>query len=485
MLGIFQNLQRLISSILLISITVSCATITSRKQYISINSNPTSVPIKVRDTIDLLFSDEPEQKGVTPFFLKIDRSAGISVMYPTETTKGITRAKCGIRWTDMTLGNGLIPLLIFPTAPAVAIGGFIISAGMDLLSGSAYECQDQMIDNFARKPLTSFRCPKVLIYAPPSFIEEDRKHIVDRIKKYKKKLGMTCLSTSEFDFTKGYAAKYRLLEQDPDDFLELSPKVINHIGFETQSDFIAFASIKKTEKKPRIRLDIVDLHKKERVGKYLIDASTRIKERSFTHRVWDFIQNNLSLLPNHIRWSGFSESVKIENTNRDEIASGRPLNPFIPNLRIGNIKHPDLFQIWDYSFDFTTSYGFNRLVFTVNDSYITRNRDMDFLLLNATINFNMTVYTPFGSLGAAFGGGLGWFNPQPRFASKRINKWQRISRFYLTYRYFPLEDFFFSVENEVLQTATPFVDTDQFELKVINLTAVGIGYFLGDFRTLL
>lgn len=390
--------------ILLLFFTLHCATMTSRSQVISIDSEPRGM------NVFLLEDKHEETLGTTPTLLKFPRQPKIHLMLRGKS-KTQMDIQCNFRWAT-TLGGNLIFFYFWPLA-----------VGIDYFSGNAYDCPLQNKLETLKSPAQTgvaalepsknkSTCKNYLLVYPTGTSREEIKAIWFQWRK----LNVSgCNSLVPTQNTIESVENFGISSDV--EFAELENKInIYQASFENKvTDLVYIRTSGITTNKPGIYFTTVDLHtaaeSEEKELKIDSSVDKEILESTATDDVKKFavkaMPNSLSIAPL------YSSLVDIKAA--DNIVSKDRLNSnsasLISNWNFRNIVHPTQFSEWDHLLLYSPSFSFFRVKQTNSYNYAQNPEptpiEYSFEKYSGVITYDIESYihTPIGTYGTALGMG--------------------------------------------------------------------------------
>lgn len=382
-----------------------CATIVSREQVISIDSDIRGAKVSLI---------EPGKKttpvGQTPTFLKIRRQSEIPLALTGPHVQKQTNytVDCKFRWGTVLAGN-LIFYYLWPLA-----------VGVDYWTGNAFDCplkNDIKLEAVVApaQQLFSQEC-KVYFLVFPAETSNSSMTFVWQSWTQQKISG--CNSLVSLEETIDNRDRFNL-HSGFDEFDSSTRRRFFEVGNEfAVTHFVLIKFSKLDDVDQDLEYSIVDIHSEKSVEKarVKIDAEKYVDFNSgFTKTA---VNLGIDLIPNSIAFAPVYDTtvdhdihtnIEIDET-KNRLSS---LSALMSNWSLRNIDHPLGYEDWDFSFRFTPDFTlryfnqYNRYHFVDKPSEKT---DYNFLTYSAvaTANAELNLHTAFGAIAFSLGFGPGY-----------------------------------------------------------------------------
>lgn len=324
---------------IIISCHLSCSSLTSRHQIVSIDSVPRGAEIYQ------LNSESDEYLGKTPFFYKVSRARKLKFKAKYNNKSYFYDRLCSFRWLTTSVGN--IPFFINPYAGIAAVS-------YDVASENAWACADYIVMNMKKKPKnlrSQKNCHKFFV-VPPYL--ENKLDSFDLLDKWLKKAKSSNRGCSKFVPRNELMELHEIFNiglHSRFEFQKLEKHKLRKIGLETGADIFVVLNIKKDSlKKGKIAIESVyyDMHTKQ-IKRGLSKTIYVAANRRFTGPSSKLFNYSIDFLPNSISYEARTMSFP-----KDRYKGSRTENRTLPSQltawNILSVSSPEAYNDWDISY---------------------------------------------------------------------------------------------------------------------------------------
>ena len=381
-------------------ITGGCATVTGRKQVLSVDSEPRGAKVYLKG--------EPEPIGTTPFFYRMDRVPNDTLIYQPEV--GAPHAQefhCEYRLWLETLGNGSLAML----SPEAALLAF----GIDYVTGAAYDCPSikAKIPDAGVTPHRATYCRKYLIIPPFHFDEKISDEIATLWMTQALRGLRGCDDFIEFENGKAFLQRMNITNRRKITAEDFRRTQMNYIGLMTGMTDLVILDYEQEGAILTILPKVLDAHTwmQRDVGdfKVVVNDAQRF-EISENDRYFLY---TFRFIPNSATYGYFQTSQLILPAAGREVQSiidEKNLPSYISNWNMVSVEHPDGFEAWDVGFDFYPSFSYiykkqELSILNTNDGSST-SREHTLVHVLPAYNASVSIHTAIGAFTLASAAGF-------------------------------------------------------------------------------
>ncbi len=435
----------------------ACTTITSKHQYIAVDSNPRNIAVFDENEIFL---------GKTPFVYELKRKKELRLFLEQDGIKKSYNSSCSFRWGEAGLGN-----LIFYYFAAIAIP-------IDLWTGAAYNCADlhtlELKKSEENNPQFCSRYLVLPIFYPKFHLSSEIENSarLSFIKKLKPCDSMVELTESDSLFASlgiNHSTEKRRFSQD----------YYNLWAFETGANQIIDFEVSEQDDKFKIHpkaTDFYTLQEKEEEPFYI--HKTDLK--AYKAEIFNWGAIAVAFIPNSLT-TGFGRSTPaFETKNPYQVIKTKQkslTNNFF--LQFSSINSLSSLDQWGLDYGFGISYPFFYDTFSV-DIANTETQEINeetWKLFQFSTNFFMEgfIHTPIGAFSLKLGLAPTYYytktsesSPEQSFGIGALVAFN--------YRFFVSRSFF--INTEILSATGPDLHQPIISTYIINQINFGVGYIL-------
>jgi hypothetical protein len=425
----FQGIHSLFFNIILYLILgflcTGCGTISSRHQYVSIDSEHRGV--SVEDT-------HGKSIGKTPLFKKQKRRSTIRLLSRFDkTNKQWNHIECKGNWLIAPLENA--PLIIPLAAAGSTVMSWAVITGVliDWLSGAIYSCPLHVqIKSNAHQEY----CPQYLIYTPKRLSSQANASLKRTwFQAYQTAMG--CAKEIPQGKNIGWLKRLELNFSDIKQWGKKRERV-NHFGYETGASHIVVLEVKETTDSSKMKKNtplsktksnasastiksgilhakVIDLHTLE-----VKDSTFKLSDKVYDlaihkqSKTLGFIREHLSLIPETFGFVIQQRTLDfIDPLSRDS----ETLQQNGISLGLTSVSHPHAFDPWDVDSKF--GLGLNIDVLQSLRTHKSKKKTFDFDRLSLNTLWRGTLHSPLGAWGIVLGPALGYYYIKDERASKK------------------------------------------------------------------
>lgn len=455
-------INRPIFLVLLVSL-YSCATITSRRQLVSVDSSPRGQEIYLGERAT-------KSIGVTPLFYELPRTKKLSLMLkmPGIPDKHFYEESCSFRWLVSGLGN--IPFFIInPISGALALG-------YDFFSDNAWHCSDNIRVTWkSRKHLKA--CHRFFVVPPTHRSPSKAFHAYILWKKIVRKKIDKCHSFVGDAQIKKYHHILNLGVHSKFDYHKVSSHKINKIGYGTGAD--VFVTLNFDEKRKNILLaDYYDMHTKSVIEGFPRSTKVQMKDHN-EELASEVLSFTFELFPNSLAYESRS-SFHDQDTFQENRRSNNSLPALLTSLSLLSIVSPVAYDDWDISYGFYPSLDFYSFDWSYSFEDSSKDGRWQLFYLMPSYEGRLMFFTGLGQVSLA----LGW-GPQLSYSKYSGKSGEVIassfSYNYLRYEAHMSQSVFFYLDTSNFSISKRIFATDELETGSFSEVALGLGYFFTNF----
>ena len=383
----------------------ACSTIANRGVYLSVDSEERGRPVYTEEGIEI---------GRTPLFHQISSQPLLIFRLSQNLEHQPAQWKCDYRWGISPLEN--LPLAL-AGASVAALPGAIIGLGgglgIDLLSGSAFNCPEHLmlppVEENADDVLTAppRYCPRHILLTPDEFSLSSRQ-VVERRWITRVREAHPCARVINEEFAELWLHR---LELKSEDFKGSTPerKSLARLGYETGASHVITFNLKRQQRqRPRLEARTFDLHLRRVVSHSNLPLSLQVirelnRERDsslpLARRLLRTIPETVALGFNERRFHQRGEDLLLQRNRRG------------PTATITSISHPDAFSTWAVDYQLGPQIGFDisEELPLAGESGLGDGDLKRFSRFSLGFLASFTTHTPLGAFSAGVGPGYGFY----------------------------------------------------------------------------
>jgi hypothetical protein len=408
-------------------LTAACATVGGTRQTIAFDSQPRGLSVSIN-------GGKIEDVLKTPSAVEVKRSGKLRLEYSSGDFYKERLVSCEFRYGTVLIGNiGLAALsMVMAATPPTAGIIFLSGAGLDLVSGNAFECpsliaHDIVVPEAVQNELQE-RCAPVFILPPKLGVDD---------------VGLSYALIYEAQgFISRYDKNCRLFVSPADTVAALTRSSFSGSSlkelFDKESERKHVQILRDTKSRRGVDMKIVrqsasqieiefklwDLYTQKEISSFRKNFSRQKFEGLKSGWFRQSVGKSIRLLPNSLALMSSIQSLNLNSVYavKQEIIRSRT---FINLLSVTSVQHPDQFGIWDFGFEAGPSLFFNSIRSRVTPdltnpstvTFVEENQgavlSQDFTGYALAVPFDTSVafHTPAGAFRGFLGLGMGLYKP--------------------------------------------------------------------------
>ena len=449
----------------------SCATLTSRHQIISIDSNPRNIEVIYEK------DNKTTSIGKTPFFYQFRREGNLKIAAKNGSDIFPIKNDCSLRWLVVFLGN--IPFAVI--SPLLGVSAF----GFDLLSGNAWNCENNVsinLPNSINKNSHPPKCHRVFVVPPYHESKVDSFLLLEKwVKKARNKI-----HCHEFVDQKDVLKFHELLNiglHKKFEFEKVEKHKIRKIGYKTGSSIFVALNINPDNRNKSegitIEASYYDMHTGQEVFGPDYPKKVTVNAEGIAKKTEEKILNfAFEKLPNSFGYESRSLSF-VEDNFQEQRSSKSTLPTQISSWTILSETSPEAYNEWDISLGLYPRFEFYHFDWTYKLDSMQDDFRWRLTHLMAAYEGRVTFFTALGQLSTGFG-----FGPMLTFSKPSIGEsGLYLSTFFtilIRYSAHMTSQLFFYLDiasNSPVRTFT----TNGFHSDTFSDLSIGLGYYFPDF----
>jgi hypothetical protein len=448
--------------------TTSCATLSGRKEILSIDSEPRGVIVEVPEAGDGF-------KATTPFFVELTRAKHHEFRLRTDDTTATEDISCRFRWFPTVLGNaGLAVATLAPTlvAPFLTYG---VGLTVDFSTGAAWRCRPRIVltspSTLGNSMKPAERCDRLLLIPVGAEDPATAWDYETAWQNYRRKNPNGCERLVAHNEADEELGRYGFLQQES---LQKSRKRLQKhalaLGLATGATHFLLVSTADDETSGRLVAEKFDAHTMEKTEAPEWDREQWEKRSRAPNPLWRVTKSLLlKLVPNS--FGAANGAVQFNNAEEKQVWTEN----FKRSLLLANIQHPAQYNQWDITFDWISGLSLQWL--NVSSKATGRTSAIQ---ADASLGAETTLHTLLGAFLFSLDiGALELFSRQ-RADSDWAGDGVSFYRLGQAFRAFPTEDLFVQIKAEETVLLQPLQTTEHRNIHSVFSAELGIGYYLPE-----